>query len=487
MLRSKRHFIKIKIRILLILIAGVLASSTQAQQDENHIAPVPVKKAEELSDSNHSYKNFADFFRKGEFEGHGRYFFMATDNSVGLTDAHAHAFGMGIGYRSPQFYGFTISMSGFFIYNLNSSNLAAKDPVTGQRNRYEIGLFDVQNPHNHHDLDRLEDLNIQYKYKGLKLKFGKQHINSVFINPQDGRMRPTLVEGFTVIYNKGNHLKFHGGWLYGVSPRSTVKWFQIGNSVGIYPVGLSANGTPSQYYQQVKSKWLQYAGIEYKPVKSVRLFLWNQYFDNVNNTMMFQPEWIIKAERTELFLGAQYIRQNTTGDGGNEDASLRYAEKGSYADIFGGRLEYRKPNRWSIQLNFTNIGSSGRYLMPREWGRDPFFTFMPRERNEGFGDVKAINLVLSAQHKKLPLFARLGAGRYDLPDPKNAALNKYGFPSYYHYMAEVKYKPKGFMEGLQLMLLTIYKQGFGETGGNLKYVYNKVDLFNYNLIVQYSF
>jgi hypothetical protein len=27
--------------------------------------------------------------------------------------------------------------------------------------------------------------------------------------------------------------------------------------------------------------------------------------------------------------------------------------------------------------------------MPREWGRDPFYTFMPRERNEGYGDVNA--------------------------------------------------------------------------------------------------
>jgi hypothetical protein len=295
------------------------------------------------------------------------------------------------------------------------------------------------------------------------------------------------VEGITGSWTLNKRIILQGGWLYGASPRSTVKWFQIGNSVGIYPEGLSPDGSPSQYSEQVKSKWLNYAGIEYKPLKNVRLFFWNQLFENVNNTFMFQPEWTIQNKDKELYIGAQYIRQQTLGDGGNTDAELRYAEKGSYVDIYGARIEYRKKNRWGIQINYTNIGNTGRFLMPREWGRDPFFTFMPRERNEGYGDVKAFNLVLSAQHKKWPLFARLGAGRYELPDPENVALNKYGFPSYYHFIGEVKLKPRGFFEGLEFVLLIVRKNGFGETGGNLRYVYNKVDLTNYNLIIQYSF
>ena len=438
-------------------------------------------------DSSKKYKNVADFFKKGEFEGHGRYFFMATDNSKGLSDYYANAFGMGIGYSMPRFHGFSVSMSGFFIYDLGSSDLKANDPLTGQRNRYEIGLFDVQNPNNHHDLDRLEDLNINYKYKGLDLKFGKQHINTVFINPQDGRMRPTLVEGLTASFSSGKKLTLYSGLLFGASPRSTVKWFQIGESVGIYPEGLSADGTPAEYAEQVKSKWLNYAGIEYKPKENIRLFLWNQVFDNVNNTFMFQPEWTIKKGKSEILLASQFIRQQTIGEGGNSEVSLRYAEVGSYVNIFGGRFEFRKSKSWSVQLNYTNIGNTGRFLMPREWGRDPFFTFMPRERNEGYGDVKALNMIVTLQHKKLPLSARLGAGRYDLPDAKNAALNKYGFPSYYHFISELRFKPKGFTEGLEFFFLMVNKIGFGEAYDNPRFVYNKVDLSNFNLIVQYSF
>jgi hypothetical protein len=81
----------------------------------------------------------------------------------------------------------------------------------------------------------------------------------------------------------------------------------------------------------------------------------------------------------------------------------------------------------------------------------------------------------------------LGAGRYDLPDAKNAALNKYGFPSYYHFISELRFKPKGFTEGLEFFFLMVNKIGFGEAYDNPRFVYNKVDLSNFNLIVQYSF
>jgi hypothetical protein len=473
------------LRVLFFFLFVFSTFHAQSQHGEINMAMGLKQVAEH--DSSKKYKNVADFFKKGEFEGHGRYFFMATDNSHGLGDSYANAFGMGIGYSMPRFHGFSVSMSGFFIYNLGSSDLAAAEPLTGQKNRYEIGLFDVQNPHNHHDLDRLEDLNISYKYKGLQLKFGKQHINTVFINPQDGRMRPTLIEGLTASFNTGPKITFYGGWIFGASPRSTVKWFQIGQSVGIYPEGLSADGAPAEYAEQVRSNWLSYAGLEYKPKENVRLFLWDQVFDNVNNTFMFQPEWTINKGKSEILLASQFIRQQTIGNGGNEQASLRYAEIGSYVNIFGGRLEFRRKQSWSIQLNYTNIGNTGRFLMPREWGRDPFFTFMPRERNEGYGDVKALNMILSLQHKKLPLTARLGAGRYDLPDAKNAALNKYGFPSYYHFITELRYKPKGFIEGLEFFFLMINKIGFGKNYDNLRFIHNKVDLSNFNLIIQYSF
>lgn len=48
--------------------------------------------------------------------------------------------------------------------------------------------------------------------------------------------------------------------------------------------------------------------------------------------------------------------------------------------------------------------------MPREWGREPFFTFLPRERNEGFGDVHALMGKLSYNNSKISVKTSLAVG-----------------------------------------------------------------------------
>ena len=87
-------------------------------------------------------------FRRGHVHGHFRYFFMATENAPGLTDYYAHAAGGVINYETAPFKGFQFGASGFFAYNLGSSDLSKPDPETGQFNRYEIGLFDITDPDN---------------------------------------------------------------------------------------------------------------------------------------------------------------------------------------------------------------------------------------------------------------------------------------------------------------------------------------------------
>lgn len=48
--------------------------------------------------------------------------------------------------------------------------------------------------------------------------------------------------------------------------------------------------------------------------------------------------------------------------------------KGNNAVSFGARLGWKEKHQ-DISFNYTRITQLGRYLMPREWGRDPFFTF----------------------------------------------------------------------------------------------------------------
>lgn len=462
----------------------LLATSLVAQ---SQIFPFihPTERKKDIKDTT----NLQHFFRNGEFYGHARYYFMATDNDRDLTDFFANAFGMGIGYETGKFKGFQVGISGFFIYNMYSSDFTKNDPRTGVGSRYEIGQFDMLNPTNRSDMDRLEDLYIKYSYKNNFLKFGKQHVRSPFINPQDGRMRPTLVEGAVFELNPYKFLKLEGGWISKISPRSTVSWFDIGQSMSIFPPGVDAQGRRSGYVSNVHSDAVYYAGIHIKPVENIHAQIWSQRIANVQHSNLFQlnTSHPLNTSSLELITGLQYIRQNAVNDGGNSDPKLAYVAKNNVAQTYGARLGARVNKKWHWHLNYNRITKGGRYLMPREWGRDPFFTFMPRERNEGYADVHAFMTSYGKTFGKSGWKAELSYGRFYLPDVRNFAHNKYGMPSYDQLNFDVRYNFQNFWKGLELQFLYVYKGKIGNHYGDDRYIINKVNMSLYNLVLNYHF
>jgi hypothetical protein len=124
--------------------------------------------------------------------------------------------------------------------------------------------------------------------------------------------------------------------------------------------------------------------------------------------------------------------------------------------------------------------------MPREWGREIFYTSLPRERNEGNGNVNAIMVKTSCNFFNNFFKTGLAYGYYSLPDVKNYKLNKYGLPSYHQINLDASYTFSRFLKGLELKLLIASKIKQGETYGNLKYVYNKVNMINFNLILDFK-
>lgn len=454
-----------------------------AQHQELNEKPGLWKEKENETDSN----SILAAFRKGSFSGHFRYFFMATQNEDGLTDYHAHAAGGGIKFESGRFRNFQVGVSGFFVFNIGSSDLSKADNRTGQMNRYEIGLFDIEDPTNKKDIDRLEELYLKYHFHHNQIILGKQLLNTPFINLQDGRMRPSEVEGLWAEIRSLKKLKIQGGYLYGMSPRSTVKWYRADESIGIYPVGVNENGSKSGYAGQLQSKGILLAGVTWEISKSWKLQAWNQWVQNIFNTALLQPEYEYSfPDKSKLFASAQLIYQQSIRQGGNPDPLKSYITTGSSSLVLGGRLGW-KNSKWETSLNYTRITNKGRYLMPREWGRDPFFTFLPRERNEGFGDVHATVFKLNYKIPKAGISSSLGFGHYQLPDVMNYRLNKYGLPSYNQLNLDLRYQFRGLLKGLESHLLYVYKGKTGNSYGNDKYVINKVNMSLWNLLFNYSF
>jgi hypothetical protein len=471
---------KLIILTIWVLLAGLINQSVLAQTPVSSQDTLIMKKIDSTTHMPSS--------QRGKFHGHAKSYWMGTDNKQGLSDAYAWGVGAGIGYETPMIANhFTFGLSGFFIFNVLSSDLSLPDPTTGQANRYEIGLFNLQNPKDREDLDRLEELYLQYHFgRKSTITLGRQIPHSPFINPQDGRMRPTLTEGLVVKWRELPNTTIQAEYLSRISPRSTVKWFSVGESIGLYPVGVDTTGNRSQYAGHTETKGIVQLGVTRK-IRRINLQLWDTYVHNVFNTAYIKAELNNETTRNhEWYGGIQLGKQRALGQGGNPEPDKSYYSNGGKSLFISGRIGYRTP-QWAMDFNATRITAQGRYLMPREWGRDPFYTFLPRERNEGLGDVSAgsINLhyMPSPQWKW-----EFGSGVYHLPDPSDSRLNKYGMPGYIQLNLGMRHTFKGILEGLDAQMLVVRKDPLnGSQLKNDRYIFNKVNMTHFDFILNYHF
>lgn len=425
----------------------------------------------------------------GTFEGHLRTFFMSSANYKEYTDYYALGVGGGLGYYSPIIKNFQVGMSGFIIYNMTSTHLG---PQNGFVNRYELGLFDVSNPDNHEDLDRLEDLYVRYYLNAEKhsfVQFGKFHLKSPLINLQDGRMRPNLQEGVWTEWSTWKKIKLKGGFLWKTSPRGTIRWYDMSKSIGVYPMGRAINGARADYAGHVKTSGVAMANVNWLAHKSIKTDFWNYYISDVQNTVYNKTEWRKNTSLFQWMAGLQYIWQHSLFKD-TLAVERQYITEGEQSHTISSRVgvsTIRTGAEWNI--SYTRITKHGRFLFPREWGVEPLYTFMQRERVEGSGNVQAI--VLQHQRyldKAKHMLLTAGVGSFWMPDVSNAVLNKYAMPDFYQTNVRVKYKFTGFLQGLQADLLYVYKGNLdSDLQPSVQLFHNKVKFHHFSAVLDYYF
>ncbi len=474
-------------RIYLLLVVALQATAMFGQQSQPEV-PCPSSKPESVKEAKKAHaNNLLEAFEHGHFHGHFRTYFMATDNTRDLSDYHALAAGGGLHFSTAPWHGFSFGVGGLFNYNLTSSDLSARDSLTGAVNRYEIGLFDVEDPKNRDDLDRIEELWLRYQWKKSRITIGQQSLQTPFVNYQDGRMRPTAEAGAWAEINKLKNTKIEGGWLWKISPRSTVDWYGIGESIGLYPKGLNLDGTGSGYRENLESAGIGILGITRQLGKRTKIQVWEQYVENIFSTSFAQADYTHPFKNgNKLLLGLQITHQDALAYGGNVDASKTYFEKGGRSNVISTQVGWQHGD-WQALAAYTRITSDGRFLSPREWGREPFYTFMPRERVEGSGDSHSITGRVNWQNPNKKIRIEASYGHFYLPGVKNPAVNKYAFPSFSQCNLDVRYSFGGMFEGLRAQFLYVWKGRLGDVYDNDKYVINKVNVSLYNLILNYTY
>lgn len=427
------------------------------------------------------------FLRRGQLSGNARVFWMNTNNRSGLQDYYALASGVGISYHTGRIARhLELGASGFFSINVLSSDLLAPDPRTGRGSRYEVGLFNLLNLGSHQVLSRPEQLYARY-YMGQssQVTVGRQLPASPFVNPEDGRMTPTLTEGLVLDWQEWKHFRLRAEYLVGVSPRSTVKWFGVGESMGILPGGVNTAGKPSQYVGNLSANKLLMLGLT-RQKGPLTVQFWETYVPTIFHTAFLQTDWVQPLSRSRQWrLGGQLTRQWALGAGGNGNPALTYIDPGARSLVVSAQAGYQT-SRWTVQVNATRITAEGRFLMPRDWGREPFYTFMLRERNEGLGDVRAVTA--SAQYKWGAHWRwELTTGYYKVPDVTNVRLNKYALPSYSQVNLRARYHGTGFLAGFDADVLLVQKAN--QTGQPVsdRIAQNRVSMSQANLVLNYHF
>ncbi|WP_345371858.1 OprD family outer membrane porin [Algivirga pacifica] len=418
---------------------------------------------------------------KGNIEGEWRSFYMATDNTEELKNFQALTTGGRVGYGTRFYKGWSLYTSLYLSQSLGIEDLTVQDIETRKGSRYEIGLLDVEDPSKRTVL-LWGEAYLKYADDSQQLRIGRMRLNTPFLNLQDGRMIPTLVEGAWYKFGK-EKWSVQGGAIWRIAPRSSSRFYGIGESIGVYPTGRSVTGDAAGYRDHTHSNLILIGNMNYTPNKSVKWELWDYWVHNIMHMPYTTLIWNKSSFNWKWTLGAQYALQHQIGEGGNEQLSNRYFDNNSVIHMVGTRLgaAYRG---WKLTLNGNIIRGDGRFLFPREWGKEAFFTFQKRERSEGTANSEALMLQLSRQWEftqwKLTMIA--GYGYYWRNHPSEAINNKYAMPTYEHLNFDIFVN---LGKRWKLEYLMAYKRSQDELAQQSGFIINKVDMVNHNLQLRY--
>ncbi len=421
---------------------------------------------------------------KGKLSGQWRTYFMSTFNKGDLKDFSALASGGKIKYQFPLNDKFELGAALYNSINLGIQDLTIPDATTGRLSRYEEGLFDRLDLEND-AVFLLGELYLKYSLPQHGFTLGRMMVNTPLINPQDGRMIPTLAQGFWYKYNLNTSNTLQLGVLNQIAPRSTGEFFGIGESIGTYPVGRYVEGQASQYTGNTSSGYLVLLNADVKISEQMKLNFWNTYVDNVSNTIYLKPRLKLT---NKIDLELQWLHQNKIGNGGNAIDSLRYFNNNS-SDILGTKLEYRN-KKSKISLAYDRILPHGQFISPREWGREDLYSFQKRERSEGSADNHALVLYYNTNFnlidKKAEVQSILSIGRHWKPSVLDAVSNKYAIPEYTQINLDLFFKFET-LKNLRPELLLVSKTANGDFPDNPNFYFNKTDMFHIDFILNYNF
>ena len=330
----------------------------------------------------------ADETSWGTLQGQIRAFTMIEDNQDPLQDYEGTALGGKILYQTPKWENFQgaigVYTTHFVKDNISSANV---EPLAANKNsRYVVGLVDSTD-YDASSVTNVGEAYLRYRRGENSLTIGRMKLDTPFVNPQDGRMIPTFEQGIWGTSSLTESWSLQGGYINAFWNRNTPEWKSVEDSLGYgYEMGMSSldAAIPGDYYENTSSNGLFIGNVRYEAKGGIRVDVWDYYLENIFNLGYVEALYAHRYKDVELSYGLQYIDQRQSGDGGNgEDnvaaptnalKAMSYMQEGEKSTTYGAKAAVKVQDS-KLTFAYNRTTDDGRFLFPREWGKEPLFTF----------------------------------------------------------------------------------------------------------------
>lgn len=468
-------------RIIIFLSIALLPFALLGQQGEGDAPHTAESRRPEV-------RSLKAFFTQGRFHGHVRNYFMATTNEGALQDYWSNATGGAIHLETAEWKGITLGVGGIFTFQTYSSDLNEVDSLSQGSAKWEKELYDINRPEEKLDLDRMEALYIKYRFRKSTIAYGKMDLNKgPLLLRRDGRMKPFVYRGLWSEIHEWDKQKLTLGWLNGVSPRGMTEWFSMHEAIGILGNGRQPNGQKANYHEAAQTRGIGVLAYEYRKLEHFRFQFWNYHFHRLTHISWLQAEY----HKGNHYLGLQYVAQAASPHQKKLEYENRYYQPNEHAHIISTKVGHLFSKRGlDVSGAYLHGFGTGRFLYPKELGRENFYVSQPRSWMDGFGAMDVY--MLRAQWKPKAkgwdhLSLDFSASYLDAPPADDFRHNKYGKSSYWQNTLLMDYHFGKVLEGLKLTFLYVGISSLGNENLSPAETFYRTDLHHYNLIVNLDF
>lgn len=418
---------------------------------------------------------------KSELSGLVRTRYMSTNNERDLTDFNIMVTHGQLYYKTKLNRWLSFGTQANALFHYGTESISQVDPITGSGPIYEGNLWVNRNMTGSVETT-LPQFYLRANLEGHSLMVGRIVKDTPILNAEPWPFTDAI-QGIWYEYQSNKKLYMQGGWVSRLSPRQTGAFVSIGESLGLAGVGTDIFGNPSGYRGNVDSNYLLMGDVEYKFSESFKIDGWTFYADNVIRTGLIEATYSNREK--ERSISSMFIYQNKFGEGGNIDSNLAYKNE-DQASYFGLRINQKMGNN-NLQFNIGRITKLGRFLLPREWGLEPFYTFQRRTRIEGASDVASVMFrwqrTWDKENALFNVFSSIGTNQFGtVNDP---AKNKFSMPNHHHIDLSVEYLPKQF-KGLSAEIYVAQRLLSGDAPSD-SFIINRANFFHFDFLLSYRF